>query len=622
MKTFFALITTATLALVGAVTATEDGNAVQRALVRDLEQAIAAPGWNADRWGVLVISLESGDTLFAHQPHEALVPASNMKLFTTAAALRYLGPGYRYGTYLVATGPVVEGVLRGDLLVYGTGDPTNSRRFFEARTGVWEALADSLRALGIERIEGDLVGDASYFEGPGIGEGWAMGYATHSYAAPASALSFNDNVATLHVTPGANVGAPASIQVIPAGEIHLVNEARTVGSGRSRIAVERDSYDAPIRVTGQIQRTQRSGQWRAVPVVDPARFSVTALRDVLAQRGVQVFGRIRSVQDASASAIGSRRVFAPAFQEGPPVQVLAVHRSPPLLEILKVVNQRSHNMYAESVLRTIGRVVTGRGSMEAGSEAVAALLDEAGIEASEVRVADGSGLSGLNRATAAAIVQVLAYMDSSPYGDAYRETLPEAAVSRGLRRMQRTDAAGNLRAKTGTIDRVSALSGYVRSRTGERLAFSIISNDVPSTWTAKRVEDRIGARLAALDRPIPGPAPVLAAAEDTTAAPDTVVVAAADATDAAESGTAGQQAEAAATVMASADPGGEEGELADAAVDAPVETERFYTIRRGDTLDGIARRHGFALATLRDANPEVNPRRLMPGDRIRLPADG
>lgn len=611
MKPLVALLA-ATLALGTAAAQGRDVASVQQnALRTEIERALAAPGWNGDRWGVLVVSLRSGDTLFAHDAHTSLIPASNMKLFTTAAALKYLGPGYRYSTYLVATGPIEGGVLRGDLLVYGTGDPTISARFFETKTSVWESLADSLSALGIARIEGDLVGDASYFEGRGTGEGWGLGYVTHSYAAPAGALSFNDNVVTLHVTPGATAGAPPEIQMIPAGEVEVVNQARTVQSGRSRIVVERESYDAPIVVTGQIQRGQSAGQWRAVPVVDPAHFSATAFRDILAKRGIQVGGTVRSVRDASASAITPRTVFAPSFEDTATPEVLVVHRSPALMEILKVINQRSHNLYAEAVLRTVGRVATGHGSVAGGAAAVGAILRAAGVEEGSVQMADGSGLSTLNRVTAASIVQVLAYMEGSPYWDAYWETLPEAAVSRGLRRMQETAAASNLRAKTGTIDRVSALSGYVHARNGERLAFAIISNDVPSTWTAKRVEDRIGARLASFDRPLPSSTARLAASDDPAAAPS--------------ADSAGR------VQVATAEPGSDEeaeatGPSADAAAAATPDSAaresgaETYTIQKGDTLDGIARRHGVALAALQEANPDVNPRRLMPGDRIRLPA--
>ncbi len=572
-------------------------------LVTQLTQAIEAPGWDPDRWSVLVVSLDGGDTLFSHRPEVPVIPASNLKLFTTAAALHYLGADYRYSTFLTATGPIRDGVLEGDLYLYGTGDPTLSDRFFESKTAVWEALADSLAALGVRRIAGDLVGDASYFEGSGVGKGWAETYVTHTYAAPASALSYNDNVVTMRVTAADQAGAAPNVQFIPGGEIPIVNEASTTTSGRSHVRVERDGYGAPTVLTGSV-RQGAAAEWRAVPVVSPARFAVSVFADVLRERGIVLDGRFRALNASETSPITGQRVFAPASDEDGVVQVLAVHRSPPLQEILTVINQRSHNQYADAVLRTVGRVATGHGSVEGGEAAVKALLKKAGPAGAAVAMDDGSGLSLLDRASARSIVELLAYMADSPYSEQYMASLPEAATSRGLRRMQSTAAAGNLRAKTGTIDRVSALSGYVNASNGERLVFSIIANDIPSTWTAKRVEDRIGARLAAFDRPEPSR---LATGRRSPPA------------DSADSAVrrAGEPSVAAAAATAT----GEADAEAEAGAPARAATTE-YVIKRGDTLEGIARSNGTTVGALREANPGVNDRRLMPGQSLTIPGSG
>lgn len=572
------------------------GNTFDRAdpeLVRQIEEAMAVPGWGPDHWSVLVVSLDGGDTLFSHRPEAPVMPASNLKLFTTAAALHFLGPDYRYSTFLTGTGPIRDGVLEGDLLLYGTGDPTLSDRFHDSKLAVWEALADSLTALGVERITGDLVGDASYFEGSGVGQGWQQTYVTHTYAVPASALSYNDNVITMRVTPAKEAGAAPDVQFIPGGAIPLVNEATTTTSGRSHVTVEREDYGAPTLLTGTI-RQGAAAQWRAVPVVDPAQFAVSVLGEVLRKRGIQLDGRIRSVASAEASPITGQEVFM--TEEDGVIQVLAVHRSPPLQEILNVINQRSHNLYADAVLRTVGRVATGHGSAEGGEAAVLTLLEEAGEAGAAVRMDDGSGLSTMDRASARSIVEILTFMDDSPFSDHYAASLPEAATSRGLRRMQTTAAAGNLRAKTGTINRVSALSGYVSTSSGERLAFSILSNDVPSTWTAKRVEDRIGARLASFDRPLQ---PTSAGTARTASASDSAR------TDEAASATADGPRP-----------------PTDPAPEPASPTTREYVIKRGDTLEGIAKRNDTTVGALREANPGVNDRRLMPGQSLRIPGSG
>ncbi len=557
-------------------------------LGRQVDTALDAAGWGQDHWSVLVVSLDGGDTLYSHNPEVARAPASNLKLFTTAAALYVLGPEYRFPTFLTATGPIRNGVLDGDLLVYGTGDPTFSARFFESRTAIWEALADSLAAAGVERITGDLVGDASYFEGTPVGRGWLKSYVTHSYAAPATALAYNDNVVTLRITAGEEIGGPPGIQLVPPGDVEMRVEVETTASGRSWVGVERTDYDQPVVVRGTV-RQGSSALWRAVPVLDPARFAVSALEAVLVERGIRLDGRIRSRYDAAASPITGQSVFAPAAEEDRPIQVLAVHRSPPLVEILTVINQRSHNLYADAVLRAVGRVATGHGSAEGGEAAVAALLEAAGNPGATLEMDDGSGLSPLNRASARSIVDLLVFMAESPYAGEYLNSLPQAARSRGLRRMHRTAAAGNLRAKTGTITAASALSGYVQAQNGEQLAFAILSNDVPSTWTAKRVEDRIGARLAAFDR-----APPALAAR--AGAPRAVRPGLADSVYAARLAEAKRKA-------AQAEP----------------QVDRYYTVRRGDTLERIARETNTTVAALREANPGLNPRRLIPGQSIEIP---
>src|SRR5690606_1345060 len=344
------------------------------ALRSDLEGVIRSTGWRTARWSVLAVSLDRGDTLFAFAPDQALAPASNMKLLTTAAALYYLGPQFRYSTFLMTGGRVERGVLNGDLVIYGTGDPTLSDRFFGSKTAVWEALADSLLAQGIEAIHGDVVGDASYFSGRATGLGWQESYVNASYAALASALSFNDNIVTLRILPGEQVNWRPRVQLIPGGNgIAIVNQA-TTRAGRSRIDVGRVGYAGPIVLRGQLAPGNRD-VWRAVPVPDPARYSAAVLREVLERRGIRITGGVRSVLREEESLVGRRSVFAPAFDGEAALRVLAVHQSPPLQSILEVTNKKSHNLYAEQVLRTVGRVAVGEGTVEGGVRAVRYMLE-------------------------------------------------------------------------------------------------------------------------------------------------------------------------------------------------------------------------------------------------------
>ena len=567
------------------------------ALQSELSSLIRVPGWSNDAWGVLVVSLDHGDTLFSYRPDDPIAPASNLKLFTSATALYYLGPDYRYGTYLATVAPIENGVLNGDLHLYGTGDPTLSDRIGTGGLEVWRAFADTLALMGVREVRGDVVGDGSYFEGSATGSGWQTSYINAWYAAPAGALSFNENVATLRVTPGDQVGWRPDVLTVPGGAgVAVVNLATTVAGAGSRIEVTRSAYDGPIVIRGEIG-IGAGDHWAGVPVPDPARFAAASFREILEEKGIRVTGGVRAVHDPAQSLFGAQKVFAPGFDRNASPRVVAMHQSPTLFDILSIVNKRSHNMYAEQVLRTVGRAVTGSGSTEGGERAVMGMMErELGHAPATLSMNDGSGLSVLDRVTPRTVIELLTAMHQSPMYDTYRATLPESG-ERGLRRMGGTAAQGNLRAKTGTINNVSALSGYVTAANGERLAFSIISNGVPSTWRAKRVEDAIGARLASFTRPRPAAS---APRPDTTPQPqprpDTV-----------------QQ-------PAPVTPTPQPQQAAPPTPPAPEPAApRTHVIRSGDTLDGIARSYNTTVAALRQANPGLNPRRLIPGREVRLP---
>lgn len=581
------------------------GAAAER-LRGSLEGAIRVPGWSNDRWSVLVMSLDYGDTLYSHAPSLPVMPASNMKLFTSSAALYYLGPEFRYGTYLATDGRIENGVLDGDLVVYGTGDPTLSDRYLGGDVSMWEAFADTLAALGVREIHGDVVGDASYFAGAATGSGWSDSYINAWYAAPASALTFNDNMVTLRVRPAEQVGWRPRVDLVPGGDgIALVNRAQTVASGRRTLEVTRAAYDGPIVVRGDLPRGSGT-LWRAVPVADPARYAAAIMREALSDRGITVTGGLGSVHRAEESLFTGRGVYAPALEkEKAAPRVLAVHRSPSLWDITTILNKHSHNLYAEQLLRTVGRVVYGTGSVEAGHRAIVAMLEkETGSAPELLEMDDGSGLSTLNRTNAETLVHLLTMAYRQPFYAALDSTLPVAGYQ-GLRRMGSSGAVDNLRAKTGTIDNVSALSGYVKAANGEQLVFSIVSNEVPSTWKAKRVEDVIGMRLASFSRPAPAPKPIeRAPAPDTAAAPE------ADSATSPADTTSPTPPRADTTTAPK--PSAPEPE-------PEPEAPRTHVIKSGDTLEGIAKKYGTSVSALKQANPGVSPRRLIPGRELKLP---
>ncbi len=473
-------------------------------LRQELEAILTSTGNRRGRWAVLAVSLDRRDTLLAMNPDQLMVPASNMKLLSTAAALYYLGPDFRYRTFLLADGPQAGGVLEGDLILYGTGDPTLSERFFPSETAAMDSLAAGVLDSGIREIRGDLVVDGSFFLGPDLHPEWDPDDLNDAFAAPVSALSLAENLVTVRVEAGSWVGAQPSIYTIPeASGIPVSNLARTVSAGtRPRVWLLRETPQDPIGIEGEIP-LGGSDVWRRLPVPDPLHFTGLQLKRALEARGVRVTGTVVTIRDPDASSLSHDFAFS-RVNGGAPPRILTIHESPPLLDLLWVINKESNNFLAETVAKTVGRAVLGEGSFSGGGRAVEKfLIERVGVPPEELQVRDGSGLSEENRASAGVFVRTMEYMASSPYWEEFLGTLPEAGVRRELRRMYRSPAARNLRAKTGTMDGVSALSGLVRTRSGERILFSFLSNDVASEYRAKRAEDQLGIRLASLTRPFP-----------------------------------------------------------------------------------------------------------------------
>ncbi|MBM4182701.1 MAG: D-alanyl-D-alanine carboxypeptidase/D-alanyl-D-alanine-endopeptidase [Gemmatimonadetes bacterium] len=535
-----------------------------------LAAAIGPTTWRGASWGVVVRSLDTGDTLFALDPDAPLAPASNLKLLTTAAALRILGPDYRFRTYLMTDGEVVDGVLEGDLVLYGTGDPGISDRFYRRKEDVFGLLIDQLAELGIHTVAGDLVGDASFFAGPLRPEGWHPNDLNDAFAGGVSALSFNENVVSFRVVAGAAGEAPAVYTVPENAGLEVVNSARTVAAdARPRIAILRDHPLDPIRIDGRLLTGARD-VWREMTVPVPAHFAASVFRATLEERGVTVEGSVRVVDDPGQSLLADGAITAPALGRRS-TRVLARHVSDPLSVYLAVVNKESNNLFAELVFRALGRATSGVASPESASAAVRNALGELGVDMSGVIQLDGSGLSSGSRVSASTFVDVVASMFESPVWPEYWGSLPQAGTRREMSRMLGTPAAGNLRAKTGTIDGVSALTGMVRSRTGERLAFSMMVNGTRANARAKSVENRVGALLASFGRPLP------------------------------------------------ADPALR---FAAGLVDPGVDVASRYLVGRGESLAVIAERHGLALETLLAANPGVQVNRVVPGQWIELPRRG
>lgn len=460
---------------------------------------------------VKVVSLDTGQVLFEENAAKLLRPASNMKLYTVATALDRLTPDFRFTTSIFAPKPDASGVVRGDLIVYGRGDPSFAARFnngdyFKAI----KELAAKIVAAGVKRVEGDLIGDETYFLGAKYGSGWEWEDLTWYYGAEVSALTVNDNALDLFVKPGLEVGKPAVITTGPPDPLLTIkNEVITSARGARRsISVYRGLGKDELLISGSIPLDDR-GYSGGIGISHPALLFVYLLRSALAEKGVTIKGKSQIIE-ASAN---NDRIEPPARYNllhltnvpnlPAPMVEIASHQSVPFSQIAAQTLKPSQNLYTELILRTLGEVVpqptpsfqqtsgqvtaervvplSRTSSENLGLDIVKTFLKDVGIRPESLALDDGSGLSRNDMVTAESTVQLLIYMSRHRYAGAFREALPIAGVDGTLRnRMKGTVAENNVRAKTGSLRSAASLGGYVTTAAGEKLAFTVMVNNYPS----------------------------------------------------------------------------------------------------------------------------------------------
>ena len=452
----------------------------------ELTRIFNAPVNERGVWGIDIRSLDTGERLFEMNSGKLMMPASNMKILTVSAAADTLGWDYRFTTTLEMRGTVSNGVLHGDLIVRSNGDPTiNSRNGrADAVLAQWtQALTDA----GLRSIEGRVIGFDQAFDDEGIGAGWAWDYLQYGYAAPVGALEFNENLATLTIAPAGSAGGTPAVTLQPGAGLELLNRAITGGPGSDDTIDYRRHLDRPVlEVTGTIP-LGAPPETRTVAVVNPTVFYAESVRSALVARGITIGGPAVDYDDVAPELMsGEGGVDHPI-----PVSVIATTQSPPLREIASVLMKVSQNLYAETLLKTVGAARSGLGTTEAGRIIVRNVLTGWGLPSDSYVMYDGSGLSRYNYVTAATLTSLLEHMYRDPaHRDAFVATLPIAGKDGTLAtRLRQTRAEGNALAKTGSISNVRALSGYVKTRDGEMLVFSILANDfvIPSAtinWIA------------------------------------------------------------------------------------------------------------------------------------------
>lgn len=434
--------------------------------------------------GIKIYSLDRNKTIYQYQSGRLLIPASNVKILTSAAALSTLKPDYRFRTVLLHDGKLENGVLKGNLYLKGFGDPKL------VQEELWRT-AIGIKNKGIRRIEGDLIADDTFFDGKRYGNGWGKANRQRAYHAKLGALSLNFNVVNVHVQPGSKVGGPPVVVTDPdTSYITVLNRATTIQPTRKKRGIDfkvdilHGKKGDKIRVTGKIPMNFEPKRYFRT-VSNPPLYTATVFKEYLMREGIPISGKIRLSETPSDASI------------------LHVHHSAPLSRVVADLNKFSNNFVAEQILKTMGAERFGDpGTDVKGIDVVEEFLSRHGIVKKDYTLVDGSGLSPRNRLTASQIVTILSAM----HGDIrFRpEFVSSFAImgvdGSGKNRLEESRDRGSVRVKTGTLRRASCLSGYLETLEGELIAFSLLMNNLCSVIEVQHIQDQIILRVIQLSR--------------------------------------------------------------------------------------------------------------------------
>ncbi|MGH9139740.1 MAG: D-alanyl-D-alanine carboxypeptidase/D-alanyl-D-alanine endopeptidase, partial [Vicinamibacterales bacterium] len=459
-------------------------------LRHDIDAVLGDRALSHGYWGVLARSLKTGETLYTVNADKLMMPASNMKIVTLAAAAETLGWDYTYETKVFAAGSIADGVLAGDLVVVGSGDPSlvAADGMADRVFGDW---AQRLKQHGVRIVSGRVIGDDNGFEKETLGLGWMWDDLPTDDSAGVGALQYNESAVKVSVSPGPAIGDAAAISIVPAGSGLTILSSVTTGAtgGRTSIGTRRLPGSMALELGGAIAAGAAPATM-TVSIDNPTQFFVTALRSALIANGIDVRGPAVDIDDVRKAP---RTVGEP----------IVSYRSAPLSELAVRLMKISQNQYAETMLKSVSFAPGVVPTAAAGWRAALAIFERWGVPAGSLIQRDGSGLTRYDFVTPEAIVAILTHVDRDPrLRGPFEASLPIAGRDGTLaNRMKGTPAEGNARAKTGSMTAVRGTSGYVTAADGEPLVFCILANnyDTPAS-TITAAEDAIIVRLAMFTR--------------------------------------------------------------------------------------------------------------------------
>jgi D-alanyl-D-alanine carboxypeptidase/D-alanyl-D-alanine-endopeptidase (penicillin-binding protein 4) len=445
-----------------------------------IAQFLKKPGVRSARWGIQILDPSSDQVLLEVNPDKTFLPASVLKVITTSTALEKLGPNFRYRTGVYTDGELEsDGTITRDLILVGRGDPNLTDPYGELleKPALIE-LAEKLQQMGVKKIQGDVVGDDSYFDIQNYGKGWTARDLRNQYGAPVNALSINNNVFWVHVRPTERK-QKVSVSIEPQSSYFRIKNLAVTGSPRARksISVRQISGTNTIVISGILPSRYTHDQ--SILIQKPSETAAAMFKDELERHGIKVKGEISTIHRGDISdATRQGWIF------------LAQHESPPLYRALQIINKHSQNVHAEMLLRTLGAEFKNFGDNEAGLQVVKEFLIESGIDSDKIRVNDGCGLSRDNLITPRFQTSLLQFLSTRPYFEIFLNTLAISGMDGTLKHRLST-VEGLVHAKTGTLNGVTTLSGYMTTKAGRNLIFSIFANNVNATARVKNTIDQI-----------------------------------------------------------------------------------------------------------------------------------
>lgn len=442
-----------------------------------LRQVLSAPVLVRSSWGVQVQSMDTGKILFAENPQKRLIPASNLKLLTAVAAVEELGLDFRFTTRIRTDGRIEDGTLEGNLIIQGGGDPTLGARFYSPDPekmeegdplAVFRQWGETLRNLGIRRIRGRLLADDSLLESEGPGRGWSWDDLVYGYGAVPGGLQFNEGMALVRVSP-TDTGAPADLLWRPQTPvIRWRNQIRT--GPREELELKWSDLESEVVLEGAVEPSQKP-VWLSVAVRDPVEYFTSTFAGFLRSSDLELTG-IREGENGQGDPGRSRTE-------------LFSHDSPPLSQVLRVFLKISQNLYGETLVRMLDPAPSGKRGETGLLRMESILAHRVGLDPDSFLLADGSGLSRHNLISAGAVMRLLEYAHRQSYGTAFRQWLPAAGTDGTLRRrMTAPGLKGRIQAKTGSMEGVRALSGFLETVHGETLAFVLLVNSLQGDESA------------------------------------------------------------------------------------------------------------------------------------------